>query len=199
MKQGNGRVTIGDAGGWQHDTLTEDLDLSYGAQIAGWRFKYLWDFTCDSEIPAEIQVLVVIHPKGISETTQYAIDQFVLRGGRLLAFLDPKDMLDPTNQGMGSPASSSNLEKLLSAWGLKFETNKVVADMNYFAQTRQGRAPAILLLNEKAMNQEDIVTADADNIVMAMAGDFSGLSLLIRPFKHQEIRRLHITTRKYFF
>jgi cellulose synthase/poly-beta-1,6-N-acetylglucosamine synthase-like glycosyltransferase len=42
------------AGGWQHDTLTEDLDLSYRAQIAGWRFKYLWDVTCDSEIPAEI-------------------------------------------------------------------------------------------------------------------------------------------------
>jgi cellulose synthase/poly-beta-1,6-N-acetylglucosamine synthase-like glycosyltransferase len=45
---------IRDAGGWQHDTLTEDLDLSYRAQLAGWRFKYLWDVTCDSEIPAEI-------------------------------------------------------------------------------------------------------------------------------------------------
>jgi cellulose synthase/poly-beta-1,6-N-acetylglucosamine synthase-like glycosyltransferase len=42
------------AGGWQHDTLTEDLDLSYRAQLAGWRFKYLWDVTCESEIPAEI-------------------------------------------------------------------------------------------------------------------------------------------------
>nr|MBA2563935.1 glycosyltransferase [Gemmatimonadota bacterium] len=45
---------IRDAGGWQHDTLTEDLDLSYRAQLRGWRFKYLWDVTCDSEIPAEI-------------------------------------------------------------------------------------------------------------------------------------------------
>ncbi len=45
---------IEDAGGWQHDTLTEDLDLSYRAQLAGWRFKYLGDVTCDSEIPAEI-------------------------------------------------------------------------------------------------------------------------------------------------
>ena len=42
--------------------------------------------------------------------------------------------------------------------------------MNYVARTRQGRAPAILVLNEKAMNKEDIVTADADDIVMAMAG-----------------------------
>jgi ABC-type uncharacterized transport system involved in gliding motility auxiliary subunit len=131
------------------------------------------EMTAD-KIPDDIQVLVVIHPKGISDVTEYAIDQFVLRGGRLLAFLDPKDMLDRMGQGMGAPASSSNLDKLLRAWGLTFEANKVVADMNYFAHTRRGRAPAILLLTEKAMNKGDIVTADADNIVMAMAGDFSG-------------------------
>jgi len=125
-------------------------------------------------IPDDVQVLVVIHPKGISDATQYAIDQFLLRGGRLLAFLDPKDLLDQTSQGMGGPPSTSNLDKLLRAWGLTFETNKVVADLNYLAHTRQGRAPAILLLNEKAMNHEDIVTADADNILMAMAGEFSG-------------------------
>jgi gliding motility-associatede transport system auxiliary component len=126
------------------------------------------------KIPDDIQVLVVIHPKGISDVTQYAIDQFVLRGGRLLAFLDPRDMLDRMGQGMGAQASTSNLDKLLRAWGLTFETSKVVADMNYFARTRQGRAPAILLLTEKAMNKDDIVTANADNIVMAMTGSFSG-------------------------
>jgi ABC-type uncharacterized transport system involved in gliding motility auxiliary subunit len=131
------------------------------------------EMTAD-KIPDEIQVLVLIHPKGISEVTQFAIDQFVLRGGRLLAFLDPKDMLDRMGQGMGAQASTSTLDKLLPAWGLTFDTGKVVADMNYLAHTRQGRAPAILLLNEKAMNKEDIVTADADNIVMAMAGEFSG-------------------------
>jgi ABC-type uncharacterized transport system involved in gliding motility auxiliary subunit len=126
------------------------------------------------KIPDDIQVLVVIHPRAISDATQFAIEQFVLRGGRLLAFLDPKSVLDRMGQGMGAPASTSNLEKLLKAWGLSFGTNKVVADMNYLAKTRQGRAPAILILNEKAMNKGDIVTADADNLVMAMAGDFEG-------------------------
>jgi len=77
-------------------------------------------------------------------------------------------------EGMGAPPSSSNLDELLKAWGLSFDTSKVVADMNYLARTRQGRAPAILILTEKAMNKEDIVTADADNVIMAMAGDFSG-------------------------
>src|SRR5262249_8662489 len=127
------------------------------------------------KIPDDIQVLVVIHPKTITETGQFAIDQFVLRGGRLLAFLDPKSLLDRMGgEGMQAPPSKSNLDKLLAAWGLSFETTKVVADMNYVARTQQGRNPAILVLNESAMNKDDIVTADADNLVMAMAGSFSG-------------------------
>ena len=126
------------------------------------------------KIPDDVQVLVVIHPRNIGETAQFAIDQFVLRGGRLLAFLDPKSVLDRMNEGMGAPASSSTLDRLLTGWGITFDTSKVVADMNYVARTRQGRSPAILVLTEKAMNKEDIVTADADNLVLAMAGDFSG-------------------------
>jgi len=131
------------------------------------------EMTAD-KIPDDIQVLVVIHPRAIPEAAQFAIDQFVLRGGRLVAFLDPKSVLDQMGEGMGAPASTSNLDKLLKAWGLSFDTVKVVADLNYLAQTRQGRAPAILILTEKAMNKEDIVTADADNVIMAMAGTFSG-------------------------
>ena len=48
------RTAIEDAGGWQHDTLTEDTDLSYRAQIKGWRFKYLQDVECPAELPIEM-------------------------------------------------------------------------------------------------------------------------------------------------
>jgi cellulose synthase/poly-beta-1,6-N-acetylglucosamine synthase-like glycosyltransferase len=48
------RETIGDAGGWQHDTLTEDTDLSYRAQMNGWQFKYLQDVECPAELPIEM-------------------------------------------------------------------------------------------------------------------------------------------------
>jgi hypothetical protein len=48
------RTAIEDAGGWQHDTLTEDLDLSYRAQLAGWRFVYAPHVTAPAEVPAEI-------------------------------------------------------------------------------------------------------------------------------------------------
>ncbi len=126
------------------------------------------------KIPDDVRVLVVIHPRGITDATQFAIDQFVLRGGRLLAFLDPKAVLDRSGQELGAMGSASDLDKLLKAWGISFDTRKVVADMNYVARTRQGRAPAILALTEKAMNKNDIVTANADNVVMAMAGTFSG-------------------------
>src|SRR5215469_15954955 len=48
------RQAITDAGGWQHDTLTEDTDLSYRSQMAGWKFKYLPDVECPSELPIEM-------------------------------------------------------------------------------------------------------------------------------------------------
>lgn len=49
------RATIDDARGWQHDTLTEDLDLSYRAQLAGWRFVYRGDVTCPAELPTSME------------------------------------------------------------------------------------------------------------------------------------------------
>jgi cellulose synthase/poly-beta-1,6-N-acetylglucosamine synthase-like glycosyltransferase len=48
------RQTIDEAGGWQHDTLTEDTDLSYRAQLKGWKFKYLQDVECPAELPIEM-------------------------------------------------------------------------------------------------------------------------------------------------
>ncbi len=127
-------------------------------------------------IPDDVKVLLVIHPKGISETMQYALDQFVLRGGKLIAFLDPVAVLDPqtASGGFGSPPSKSSLEKLLGAWGITFEDSKVLADLDFLARTAQGRAPAILALNEKAMNKDDIATADAGNLLMVFSGVFGG-------------------------
>jgi len=129
------------------------------------------------KIPDDVKVLVVIHPKGITEAAQYAIDQFVLRGGKLIAMLDPLGVLDrsaasgPMGMNMGS---SSTFDRLLKAWGLGFESTKVVADLDYVAQTREGRQPAVLALNENAINREDIIAADANNLFLVFAGAFSG-------------------------
>jgi ABC-type uncharacterized transport system involved in gliding motility auxiliary subunit len=127
-------------------------------------------------ISEEVKVLLVIHPKGISDETQYALDQFILRGGKLIAFLDPLAVLDPqgASQGFNSPPSKSTLDKLLPAWGVTFEDSKVLADLDFLARTGQGRAPTVLALNEKAMNKDDIATAEANNLLVVFGGVFGG-------------------------
>jgi ABC-type uncharacterized transport system involved in gliding motility auxiliary subunit len=136
-----------------------------------------------SEIEAEIKVLVVIHPKDITPATQYAIDQFVLRGGKLVAFLDANSLVDNSNQQnpmmaqMGGGGSS--LDSLLKAWGLTFEQAKVVADANYQMQVGGGaggssQRPTWLSLTSEAINSDDIVTSQIDNIWYFAGGTFSG-------------------------
>ena len=146
----------------------------------------------------DIKLLLVIHPKAISETTQYALDQFVLRGGKLVAFVDPLCALDRSSPqtGMMPPPSSSTLDKLFKAWGLTFDTSRVVADMEHVAQLQQGPNPAVLALNETAMNKDDVVTADADNLFMAFSGAFSGTpaegltkTVLIKSSKRSRVGR----------
>ncbi len=125
------------------------------------------------KIPDDVKVLVLIHPKMLSEAAQFAIDQFVMRGGKLIAFLDPLAVLDRQSQQMGPPSSSS-IDKLLKAWGLTFDATKVVADMDFVGRTRQGRAPSVLQLTEKAVNKDDVLTGDVDNLLLVFAGAFSG-------------------------
>ncbi len=127
-------------------------------------------------IPDDVGLLLVIHPKAISETTQYALDQFLLRGGKLIAFLDPLAALDAqtASSQFGAPPSNSNLDRLLKTWGVTFNDAQVLADMNYVARTGQGRAPAVLALTEKAMNKDDIATAEAGNLFLVFAGVFTG-------------------------
>jgi ABC-type uncharacterized transport system involved in gliding motility auxiliary subunit len=131
------------------------------------------DLTAD-KIPDDVKLLLVIHPKGISDAAQFAIDQFVLRGGKLVAFLDPDCVLDVQPAGGPMPASSnSSLDKLLNAWGLEFNTSLVVADLNHMGRTQQGRAPTVLALAEDALNQNDVLTAQT-NALMVLAGAFTG-------------------------
>lgn len=136
------------------------------------------------KIDDDIKVLLVIHPKAITDEAQYAIDQFIMRGGKLIALLDPMAIVDRSQQAsnpmMGSPPSTSNLDKLLKSWGLSFETTKVVADMDFARQLsfRRGTPaelnPVFLFLNSKAINKDDVTTAEIDEVLLAMAGTFSG-------------------------
>lgn len=121
------------------------------------------------EIPAGLRVLVVIHPKEISDSTQFAIDQFLLGGGRLVVFLDPYCILDA---GTTSEPTASTLPKLLPAWGLTFSSDEVIADMDFEARSEQGRAPSLLDLTPAALNPTDVLTSGLDTLLLAFAGTF---------------------------
>ena len=134
-------------------------------------------------IDDDIDVVMIIHPKALSEQTEYAIDQFIMRGGNVLAMLDPVSLTDTSGQGNNpmqrAMQAGSNLERLLPAWGFGFDPAQVVADMTYLATVqgqggRPQRQPAVLALNGEAINRDDVVTSQIDNLTMIFAGTFIG-------------------------
>ena len=135
----------------------------------------------DSEsISDDISLVMLIHPKELSEATAFALDQFVLRGGRLLAFLDPLCMVDMQNQQRQQymPPMPSNLDRLLPTWGLNFDPGKVVVDRKLATRIRTGQGadvlPTVISLGKEEISSEDPATAALSNMLVFCAGAFSG-------------------------
>src|SRR6267142_1962507 len=128
------------------------------------------------KIDDDVKVMLVVHPRGISDKAQYALDQFVLRGGKLIAFLDPSAYFDQMGQmgGMGGGGTPSSLDKLLKAWGLAFDSGKVVLDMRYLTGAGARTLPTLLSLNDNAFAPNDIATARLGSLLMPFAGVFTG-------------------------
>ncbi len=140
------------------------------------------EMTADT-IDEGIKVLIVVHPKQITDGAQYAIDQFLLNGGKLIALLDPLSIVDSRSSG-GNPMQratqgGSTMEKLLKAWGLEFDANKVVADANYVTRINRGMGreevvPTVLSMGADGITQGDVITSQIDNILLPFAGGFTG-------------------------
>lgn len=131
--------------------------------------------------PDDLDLLLLVHPKSLSEAMQYRIDQFVLGGGRLVAFLDPfaeADLGDNPNDPMArlNAGSSSTLGPLLESWGVAFDPLRVVGDplyalqVNTQASARPVRHLAILSLAAESMNPDDIVSGDLEAVNVSSAG-----------------------------
>lgn len=130
-------------------------------------------------IPASVSVLMLVHPKDLPEQTLYAVDQFVMRGGKLLVFVDPYSEADP-GQGIGpgefGEGRASDLEPLFRAWGVRMAPGQVVADASYAmsvgvgAERRPVRHPGWLNLPQRTMDNEDVTTASLESLTMATAG-----------------------------
>jgi ABC-type uncharacterized transport system involved in gliding motility auxiliary subunit len=127
-------------------------------------------------IDPAIKTLLVIHPRDLPESTEYALDQFVLRGGKLIVFVDPYAYFDQQPGPMpgmgGGGGSTSTLTKLFKAWGVEMNPGKVLLDVVYASGAGQRYTPTVLTLNRTAMNRDDVVTSQVETLLYAFGGAF---------------------------
>jgi ABC-type uncharacterized transport system involved in gliding motility auxiliary subunit len=138
-----------------------------------------WGDAPDYLDPEKIKVLLVIHPAGITPQTEFILDQYILRGGTVIACVDPLSLVAqqsgrPQIPGMppqgGTPPSSS-LPKLFKKHNIGFKESQVVIDRIYAPSNN----PRILLLNEEAMTaKDDISLSEIKNLAFLMSGGFTG-------------------------
>lgn len=141
------------------------------------------------EIDDKISTLILAHPKDLSPQAQYAIDQYVLKGGRLIVFADPysETMAAMPNPMTGRPMpggdQSSLLPELFKAWGIEVEAGKFVADLALAQRVQTGRSgPAAvvdyvpwLAIPGERLNRDDVVTAELTQINAASMGSIRKL------------------------
>jgi ABC-type uncharacterized transport system involved in gliding motility auxiliary subunit len=135
-----------------------------------------------ARLDPEANVLVLVHPKGLSPALTFAIDQFALRGGHILVFVDPLAESDNSGADPQNPMASlgadrsSHLSTLLNAWGVQFNPNLVIADRGHALTVtmRQGQEPVehlgILGLDKSSFASDDVITAGLSNVNVATAG-----------------------------
>jgi ABC-type uncharacterized transport system involved in gliding motility auxiliary subunit len=145
-----------------------------------------------ANIPSDLDLMMVVHPKELSEDGQYALDQFVLRGGRALIFVDPNSEVDaqrPDPNGMPGP-TASDLPSLFKAWGLEMVKDKIIGDrltamkVNAGTQARPQVMDYIAWLGLKPanMNRNDAITGELAQINVASAGILKPLEGAVTSF-----------------
>jgi ABC-type uncharacterized transport system involved in gliding motility auxiliary subunit len=177
--------------------LMSSLPLSGGFDKAAGRTRQPWrvyteigqlfdvhDLALDVDsIPSDVKVLMLVHPKRLSTATLRGIDQFVLRGGRLLVFVDPYSEQDRGDHYFGIPSmdKSSDLAPLLKAWGIKLMPGDVLGDSRYGQYVSLAHSadpiwqPTALGLSPLAMNQQDLITAGLGRLNLTTVGVLSAL------------------------
>lgn len=136
--------------------------------------------TTFDEIPQDVSLLWIVQPKNLANDTLYAIDQFVLRGGKAMIFVDPVADVDPATaegmpQGMPPMGQGSDLPTLFDAWGISFSASEVVADAEQALQIsgmdrRPIRHYGYVGVSGDQMSADDVITADLNVVHLATAG-----------------------------
>jgi len=132
-------------------------------------------------IPSDVDVLMIAHPQHLSDKALYAIDQYVLKGGKALVFVDPNSETQQMHPSQLNPPGSpldSNLDKLFKAWGVEMLPKMVAGDRRAARRVNAGTSQHVvamdyvawLSLDQTDLNRDDLITADLTHINMASAG-----------------------------
>lgn len=135
-------------------------------------------------IDPEIKALVLVHARGLSNRTLFAIDQFLLKGGRLIACVDPACLAEfkaAQERGAAKPPKpgddiSSGLGKLFDAWGVRFDSRRIVTDLAAATRVNVGggkseSSPAFLTFRRKNMNPGELIVSRLKNVMFPFAGE----------------------------
>jgi ABC-type uncharacterized transport system involved in gliding motility auxiliary subunit len=149
------------------------------------QLKQLYDVqsvsTETDKIPDDVDVLMIVHPQNLPDKTLYAIDQFVLKGGRAIVFVDPDSQtqqMHPSQLNPPGAPTDSDLEKLFNAWGFRMVPKMVAGDRQSARKVNAGTAQRVvpvdyvawLTLQKQNMNPSDVVTGDLSQVTVATAG-----------------------------
>lgn len=172
LESGAGGIAAMMQGRAQPYMIYEELSRTYTTKVLDAGFD---------KLPSDVDVLMIVHPTSLTAAQDYAIDQFVLKGGRALVFVDPMSELASQGQGMmgesGGPSSSA-VPPLFKAWGIGYNPDKVVAD-RALAQSVQTsmdprnpvvRYPVWLHLGSSNFNSKDQITANLQSLNLASVG-----------------------------
>ena len=136
------------------------------------------------EVPADIDVLMLVQPEGLTPDAAYAIDQYALKGGKVLVFIDPLAETAQRGNPMGMPAmppDTGEMVKLLKSWGVAYDPTKIAADINYARRVQFGggtRANVTdyvvwLSLDRNTLDQRDVLSAGIERLNLASAGSLA--------------------------
>ena len=130
-------------------------------------------------LPEGLSGVILVHPRRITPGLTYALDQFLLRGGRLVALLDPNARQDPTASGPmgGLPGGGSSLEPLLEAWGITHDKDRIVGDLALATQVTSPQDgvidfPLWITAGPQQMNPDVVVTSNLEEVVLVDTGAF---------------------------